>query len=153
MKTLYRMPYKWALSALFCLLLTPCSLLLFACGKKGDPTLKSYEKPPPPSELRAVHRESEITLLWDFPKSKEQSLKGFYLRKSTDGEFRKIAFIESDKRSYADKDFQTGHTYKYKIISESLKGVTSNDSNIFEIKPLNTPSPPKTSPFLLSRIR
>lgn len=143
--------YKLAVSVLFCLLLAPSCILLFACGRKGEPTLKSYEKPPSPSELRGLHRESDITLFWDFPKSKEQSLKGFFLSKSTGGEFGKIAFIENDKRSSTDKDFQTGHTYKYKIASESLKGVVGNDSNVFEIKPLNAPSPPKNISFSIGQ--
>ena len=41
--------------------------LLISCGKKGDPTLKSYEKPVPPSNFHVVQRESEVTLSWDFP--------------------------------------------------------------------------------------
>ena len=132
--------------SLLCLLLVACSLLA-SCGKKGEPTLKSYEKPSAPSELKAIHRESEITLLWNFPKGKGPSLKGFHLMKSTGGAFDKIAFIESDHRSYTDKDFQTEHTYKYKVISESLKGITSNDSNILEIKPKSPPTPPGNISF------
>ncbi len=67
---------------IFCLLFTAYCLLP-SCGKKGDPTLKSYEKPEPPSGLRAIHRESEIILLWEFPKDKEITIKGFHLMKIT----------------------------------------------------------------------
>jgi len=125
----------------YCLLLTACCLLT-SCGKKGDPTLKSYEKPDPPSVLRAIHRESEIILLWEFPKDKEPAIKGFYLMKSTGGDFKKIATLENNKRSYTDNDFKTGSTYKYKIVSQNLKGVTSNDSNIIQIIPEASPPPP-----------
>lgn len=132
---------------LFCLFLA-ASCLLISCGKKGDPTLKSYEKPPPP-ELRAVHRQSGIILSWNFPKAGEQSLKGFHLLKSAGGDFKKVAFIEKTDRSFTDKDFQTGHKYKYKIISESLKGVLSIDSNVLDIKPKIPPSPPTDISFLI----
>jgi hypothetical protein len=147
LRTRYGIPNKRGFFVFFCLLLSAYSFLLFACGKKGDPTLKSYEKPPAPSELKAVHRETEIFLLWNFPKDKELSLKGFHLMKSTGRDFSKIAFLESDKRSYTDKDFQPDNTYKYKIVSESLKGVTSNDSNILEAKPKNQPGPPESASF------
>ncbi len=125
----------------YCLLLTACCLLT-SCGKKGDPTLKSYEKPDPPSVLRAIHRESEIILLWEFPKDKEPAIKGFYLMKSTGGDFEKIAILENNKRSYIDNDFKTGSTYKYKIVSQNLKGIISNDSNIIQIIPETSPPPP-----------
>ena len=130
--------------SLFCLLLIVCPL---SCGKKGDPTLKSYEKPPAPSELKAIHRESEIILSWNFPKGKEQPLKGFHLMRSSDGDFEKLAFIENDKRSYIDKNFLMEHAYRYKILSESLKGVTSIDSNIMEIKPKYEPPAPQNVSF------
>ena len=125
----------------YCLLLTACCLLT-SCGKKGDPTLKSYEKPDPPSVLRTIHRESEIILLWEFPKDKEPAIKGFYLMKSTGRDFEKIATLENNKRSYIDNDFKTGSTYKYKIVSQNLKGITSNDSNIIQIVPETSPPPP-----------
>jgi fibronectin type 3 domain-containing protein len=116
--------------------------LLTSCGKKGDPTLKSYEKPDPPSALRAVHRESEITLLWEFPKDKEPAIKRFYLMKSTGRDFEKIATLENNKRSYIDNDFKIGSKYKYKIVSQNLKNVISNDSNIIQIAPETVPPPP-----------
>jgi len=125
----------------FCLLLT-AYFLFSSCGKKGDPTLKSYEKPDPPSGLAAIHRESEIILSWEFPKDKEPSLRGFHIFKSSDGDFKKIAFLDSDKRSYTDTNFQTGSVYKYKVLSRNLKDVTSNDSQVLEVMPAGVPSPP-----------
>jgi hypothetical protein len=154
---------RWEVFIVFyCILFTVCCLLL-ACGKKGEPTLKSYEKPDPPSNLRAIHRESEIILLWDFPKNKEQTIKGFYLMKSTpphlpliptlpggdtegskvkNEDFKKVAFLDPYKRSYIDKEFQTGNTYTYKIISQNLRNVLSDESNTIEVEPKNLPAPP-----------
>ena len=121
-------------------------LLLPACGRKGDPSLKSYEKPDAPSGLKAIHRESEIIMSWEFPKMTEQGIKGFHLMKSSDGDFRKIAFIERDKRFYTDTNFSPGKEYHYRILSENLKGIT-NDSVILSIKPLPPPPPPVNLTF------
>jgi hypothetical protein len=137
--------FRFSLSPFLIFLLISC-FVLASCGKKGDPTLKSYEKPDPPSNLGAIHRESEIILLWDFPKSKEQAIKEFYLLKSKGEDFERI-FLEPDKRSYIDKDFEIGHHYKYKIISQNLRGITSDDSNIIEIDPKDPPAPPDRLSF------
>lgn len=72
----------------FALLLLP--LLLLSCGKKGPPTLKSYDRPDKPSLLSAIHREDSIILTWDFPKSKEETISGFLLLKSSGAGFEKI---------------------------------------------------------------
>ncbi len=117
-------------------------LLCFACGKKGDPTLRSYEKPEPPSRLRAVYRPSEVILTWDFPKNKEAAIKGFYLMRSSLkaspsgaiwGDFEKVALIENSGRSYTDADIQHIDACKYKIISRNLRDITGKDSNIIEV--------------------
>jgi hypothetical protein len=132
-------------------------ILMISCGKKGEPTLKSYEKPDAPSGLRAIHRESEILLFWDFPAGEELTIKGFQLMKSIPsspplgkegwGDFEKIAFLEPDKRSYTDTDFKIGAQYRYKIVSENLRGVLSNDSNIIETIPEEPPLPPEKLSF------
>lgn len=132
----------------FCCLLFICCLLS-SCGKKGAPTLKSYEKPYPPSGLKAIHRESDIILLWNFPEDKQQSIKGFCLMKSAGSDFERIAFLENDKRSFTDTHFNIGDVYKFKVLSESLRGVASNDSNIIEFRPQKVPSPPGTFSFAI----
>jgi hypothetical protein len=67
--------------------------------------------------------------------------------KSTGGDFEKTVFLGSDKRSYNDTDFETGHEYRYKVLSESPRGVTSDDSNIVTVKPRKVPSPPVNISF------
>lgn len=150
------MNYRCKLENLFCsnftcILSTTCYLLvlcclLLSCGKKGDPTLKSYEKPDAPSGFMAIHRESEIILQWQLSKDKEKGLRGFHVMKSSNGDFDKIAFFEDTGRSFTDTDFQTGLTYRYKIISESLKGIT-NESLTLVINPKNSPAPPSGLAF------
>jgi hypothetical protein len=137
----------------FCLLFAVyCLLFLSACGKKGDPTLKGYEKPEAPSGLRALHRESEIIISWDFPKTKEQGIRGFHLLKSTTGDFQKIAFVEKDIRSYRDTDVVPGQEYHYKVVSESLRGITFG-SVVLSVKPLVPPQPPKHLSFQIDHDR
>lgn len=137
----------YLLSTVCCLLFVCC--LLSSCGKKGAPTLKSYDKPSPPSGLEAVHRESDIILHWNFPEDKQQAIKGFYLMKSTGSDFEKIASLENDKRSFTDTNFKIGGVYKYKVLSESLRGILSNDSNVIEFSPQKVPSPPVTLSFAI----
>jgi hypothetical protein len=132
---------RYRLLAICGLLFATCCLLS-SCGRKGAPALKSYEKPDAPSGLEAIHREADIILLWNFPDDKEQSIKGFYLMKSTGGDFKKIASIKNDTLSVTDTNFETGKIYKYKVLSESLKGVLSKDSNIVEVRPQKAPPPP-----------
>jgi fibronectin type 3 domain-containing protein len=117
-------------------------LFLTACGKKGPPSLKSYEKPDAPSLLRAIHRENRIILSWNFPRKKENTIVGFHIFKSAGSGFKKISFLKNNKRSYVDSDFKEGVTYSYKIITQNLTGTHSSDSYIITATPLNTPQPP-----------
>ena len=133
-----------------CLLVFTACFSLFGCGKKGDPTLKSYEKPDPPSPLRAIHRESEIILSWNFSKSNETSIKGFHLLKSTGGDFEEVTLLNNDQRSYIDTRFEIGAEYHYKVVAENLKGILSKDSNILVIKPVTPPAPPKNLSFTVT---
>jgi fibronectin type 3 domain-containing protein len=68
-------------------------------------------------------------------------------RSAASAVFQKIAFLKNDIRHYIDKDFKTGTTYEYKIVSRNLKDVTSNDSNIVRISPEAVPSPPGNIQF------
>lgn len=142
---------KAVFSFLYCILFT-AYCLISACGKKGDPTLKSYEEPTAPSNLKAIHRESEILLFWDFPVSEEDTIKGFQLLKA-DGEnfgktdFQRVAFFTPEVRYYTDKDFKNRTQYRYKIVSESLKGVLSKDSNIIDVLIEEPPMPPEMISF------
>ncbi|NWF76459.1 MAG: hypothetical protein HXY53_07835 [Nitrospirae bacterium] len=130
----------------YCLVLCAYSLVS-GCGKKGEPTLKLYEKPPQPSGLNAIHRESEIILLWDFPDDKEEIIKGFYIFKSSGKDFEKIAFVERNIRSFRDSDFSIGSEYQYKIVSNSLRNIYSIDSNIIKVIPQAIPLPPQEIKF------
>ena len=132
--------------AVLSLLIVPL-LLLAACGKKGDPTLKEYEKPAEPSALKAIHREAHIILLWNYPADKESAIADFIVLKSSGAEFEKLAPADKSKRTFEDTSFETGITYSYKIIARNLKGVNSSDSNMVVVTPLAVPPPPSGLSF------
>jgi len=117
------------------LLIVPL-FFLTACGKKGDPTLKEFEKPVAPSSLKAVHREEKLVLLWNYPKEKETAIEDFIILKSSGSEFVKLPPVEKSKHTYEDTDFKTGITYSYKIVARNLKGVNSSDSDLVVVSPL-----------------
>jgi len=136
-----------------------CIFLIFAifiifsgCGKKGDPTLRSYEKPETPANLNALKRTDKIILNWYFPSNKETTLKGFNILRSslnslsTDREewsdFEKIAFVDKKTRTYIDSSINNKNSYKYKIISQSLKDILSKESNVIQVSSVNLPEPP-----------
>jgi len=123
---------------------------IFGCGKKGEPTLKSYEKPESPSNLAVVHREDSIFLRWAYPQAKEHLIAQFIVLRSAGSEFEKLAPIEKEKRGYIDKDIKLGNTYKYRVISQNLRGVSSNDSAIASASPVAVPLPPTKLSYSVS---
>ena len=123
------------------------ALLVSSCGKKGEPTLKSFEKPIPPSLSGVVHREGEIILSWSFSKNRETEIAGFHILRSSGSGFHKVASEGSDKRSYTDTDFSLDIPYTYKIVSQNHRGILSNDSNSVTLTPSTPPLPPKNISF------
>lgn len=128
------------------------SLLLFAvclisasCGKKGPPTLKSYEKPDAPADLKAIHREGSILLSWSY--NKKENLKCLHIFRSEDADFQRIASVPKDENSYNDINFKKDVFYKYKVVAQSLREVLSDDSNVVMIKPVPVPHAPKNISF------
>ncbi len=117
-------------------------VLLAACGKKGPPTLTSFEKPDAPSSVTAVHRAGAMTLRWDYPRKQEGVIAEFIVLRATGVDFEKLSHLEKDKRMFVDRDITTGITYRYKIIAQNARGVYSDDSPIVEATPAIPPLPP-----------
>lgn len=133
------------------LLLLIIVFLLTSCGKKGDPTLKTFEKPVPVKEIRAVHREDELAISWSYPASERAKIKGFYIEKAEiksqesgvkSPEFKNITFLKNDASQFVDKDFKTKQEYFYRIRVYSLRDIISDESPILKIKPLPLPDSP-----------
>ncbi|MBI5212862.1 MAG: hypothetical protein HY957_05750 [Nitrospirae bacterium] len=141
---------------LYLLLLIAALLIVFSCGKKGDPTLKSFEKPQVVKDIKAVHREDELIISWSYPSSEREKIKGFYIEKAIGNgqevigkgsevkgqDFKNIVFLKSDTSQFIDKDFKTGKTYLYKIRVYSLRDVISDDSPVIKVFPKELSKPP-----------
>lgn len=115
---------------------------VYGCGKKGNPTLKSYEKPETPSNLSVVHREDAMFLKWAYTTSKENLIEQFIVLRSTGSEFEKLSPIDKEKRDYIDRDIKIGNRYEYKVLSRNLRGVYSNDSAVVSAPAVEVPQPP-----------
>jgi len=125
------------------------SSLFFACGKKGDPTLTSFEIPIPPSSLTAIHREGVITIRWDYPRTRESSIAEFIVMRSSGVEFEKISHVSANMRTFVDSTVKIGDTYRYKVISQNFRGVYSGDSNTVEAAPVQPPVPPTKIAYVI----
>ena len=130
------------------------SILLFsvffavsACGRKGPPTLKAYEKPQAPGGLSAVRRENRITLTWSYPGNLRESLNGFVVLRAEGGGFERVGFASHDENSFIDEAFNTDVKYRYKVVAQSLKGILSNDSNVIALIPRRVPASPQDMHF------
>ncbi len=127
--------------------LTPIILvfIIFAssCGKKGDPTLKAFEKPAAVINIKAIHQDNEINIFWQYPEAEKRRIKGcqFMRSEGTNSNFKVLAFMKPTEQSYLDKDFTFGNDYYYKIRCLSLKDIYSDDSPIIKVSAL--PPPPK----------
>jgi len=110
--------------------------MLAACGRKAPPRLPTYEQPPVPSSLTAVHREGTVILDWDYPRSKLQYVKEF--RVIRNGE----AIATTEDTAYTDASVETGRSYDYSIVALSKSGVTSDPLAIVAVNIKGVPPAP-----------
>lgn len=135
----------------FLIIILALVFLLSSCGKRGELTLKAYEKPVTAQNLKALHRDNEIYITWKFPSLDRSKIKGCQLLKalSQDGDYFVLSLLKTDEFSYTDRDFTVGHKYYYKIRCISLKDIYSDDSTIIEVKPLKPPPQPDNVSYLI----
>lgn len=132
------------------LLLFSVALLISACGKKGAPTLKSYDKPVAPSGLTAINREGKIHLQWAFPKDKEITVQQIAILRAAGADFVKIGGTEAGARSYVDGEIQPDAQYRYKVVALNQRGVFSPDSNTILITASRVPAIPQGLTFKIT---
>jgi hypothetical protein len=132
------------LRSFFPILLILSFFFVLSCGKKGAPTLASYEKPAAPSLLSASQRENGMFLSWSYPADKERTISDFIVLRSSDSGFQKIALLESKLRTFVDTDVRKGMTYMYKIVSRNHRRVLSADSNSVSVIVVTPPGPPES---------
>lgn len=127
-------------------ILSSLCCLMISCGKKGEPTLKAYKKPPAPEAFRALHREKAVFLHWNYSKDDESSTEGFVLLKSEPGGSEEVIQLEREQRSYADTDITLRTEYTYTIFSKNLRGVMSDEVEI-SVLPSEVPPAPEHVSF------
>ena len=116
-----------------------------SCGKKGPPTLTTFEKPSTVRDIRVVHREDQLIISWSYPAAGREAVKGFYIEKAEAGEgkpFRNLVFLRSDSSQFVDKDFAAGKKYLYRMRAYSLRNILSDESRVIEAAPVELPPPP-----------
>ena len=135
------------------LIITVCIVALVSCGRKGDPTLRSFEKPPPVTDIRVMHREDEIIISWAYPSSERDNIKGFYIERAEGAPnftAPPLTFLKNDVSRYTDKEFKLKTEYFYKIRVYSLRDVISADSPLIKVRPLPLYGPPTGLSYVLT---
>jgi len=146
----FRDAYRSAGKSLLVIIAIWAVLFMAACGKKGAPTLKSYEKPVAPSNLTCFHRENSIYLQWSYPKDREVFVQGFVMLRAAGTDFEKIGETEVTARSYTDTNILPGTPYRYKVLARNQKGVLSSDTASVSVVPGVVPGPPGSIRFTVS---
>ncbi len=128
-------------------------ILLTACGKKGELTLKGYQKPAGMANLMVMHRGSEILIQWENSHADITNLKECYILKSegTGRDFKEIAKVSPKETLYIDRDFLLNTKYYYKIRCLNLKGIFSDDSATVEVLTLPPPPIPKNLSYSITK--
>lgn len=127
-------------------------VFVFSCGKKGEPTLKAFQKPSTVSNIKAIHRENEINIFWQYPEAEKKSIKGCIVLRA-DGEalnFKEAAFLKHSEQTFSDKDITLKNDYYYKIKCISLKDVYSDDSPVIKVQTLPPPQQPNRLTYMIT---
>lgn len=134
----------------FTIIICIIALAAASCGKKGDLTLKALEKPAAAENIKALHRDNEIYISWQYPASERSRIKGCQILRSDskDSNYRELAFLKTDELLYVDKDFTSGLEYYYKFKCLSLKDVYSDDSAVIKVAPLPIFPKPKEISYI-----
>jgi hypothetical protein len=126
------------------LLCLVCLCFFTGCGKKGNPTMRSFEKPEAVKETRAFHRDGKVTISWSYSRQAKILIKGFYIERA-EGllPFETIAFLQGGSSQYSDDHIEINKEYRYKIRVYSMRDIISDDSPELKAIPLRLPDPPK----------
>lgn len=137
---------------LFMIIIFIIALAAVSCGKKGELTLKAFEKPAAAENIKALHRDNEIYLSWHYPASERSRIKGCKILRSDgkDSNYRELAFLKTDELLYVDNDFTSGLEYYYKFKCLSLKDVYSDYSVVIKVSPLPLLPKPKEISYIIT---
>jgi|WetSurMetagenome_2_1015567.scaffolds.fasta_scaffold00197_13 hypothetical protein len=137
---------------LLVLLLLASFLIAAGCGKKGTPTMKSFEKPDLVKDIRAVHRDGSINISWSYPGRHESiKIKGFRLyRAEGPGDYKEITKLPGEARRYADSNISLEKQYRYKLRVFSGRNIDSEDSASVTARPVREPDIPSGLSYRLT---
>jgi hypothetical protein len=128
-----------------------CLFLFSGCGKKGNPTMKSFEKPAAVANMSAIHRDGKVTIAWSYPKQAKITIKGFYVERAEEERpFENLAFLKGEVSQYSDEHFKTGEQYRYRIRVYSMRDIIGDDSPEIEVAPVRLPDPPRMMAYGLT---
>lgn len=118
--------------------------LLPSCGRKGMPTVKTFEKPAPVQQAKAFHRGDELIISWEYPRDQRQKISGFRIGKTEEdsGVTREAEVLPQDAAEFADRDFEPGKRYTYFILPVNRRGIPSDEAVSLSVSPRRLPPPP-----------
>ncbi|MBN2654119.1 MAG: fibronectin type III domain-containing protein [Nitrospirae bacterium] len=115
--------------------------LLTSCGRKGEPTLTTFQQPDQVIALKAEHMQDKIILTWSIGSA--FNLKGFHVERSAgDSGFKALAFNKPDQMSFVDKSFSAGTVYEYRVRAVSSRDIAGAYSPVKTVTPRKLPQPP-----------
>jgi hypothetical protein len=119
-------------------------MLVTGCGKKGAPSLRSFEKPDPIKEIRVVHRDGKLNISWTYSNRQPNVVVSAILlyRAEGKGDYREIAKLPAEARRYVDSNISNDKQYRYKVRAFSARKVESEDTTQFTAQPVSPPDAP-----------
>jgi predicted small lipoprotein YifL len=129
---------------LLVLLLVAALAATAGCGKKGPPTMRSFEQPDRVAEVKATHRDGRINLSWAYnAKQGHIVVSGiFLLRAEGKGPYKAVAKLPASAKGYSDADIAPDREYRYKLRVFSARYVESEDSAELTVRPVKPPETP-----------
>ena len=120
-------------------------MLVSACGKKGEPTMKSFSKPDIVKDIRMVHRDGRIDISWAYStKQANITIKGFRLERAEGNAlYETVATLPAEATYYSDAGIRINGQYRYRILVLNARGIVSEPSADLKALPVAPPPPPE----------
>ena len=98
--------------------------MLSACGKKAAPRWVERESSAALTGLQVHYRPDRIVVEWKHVAGKVAASKHVIMRSVSEGDFQKVAVVDTLK--YVDHDISPLLSYRYKIVPADKKTLSSN---------------------------
>ncbi|MCX8031016.1 MAG: hypothetical protein N3A59_05500 [Thermodesulfovibrionales bacterium] len=120
-------------------------IFLCCCGKKGDLTLRSQEKPVIIKGFNAIHRDKELYLFWSLQEVEKAKIKHCVLFRSKNNEnnFVPLYILQTSENTYKDNSIEFNNTFFYKIKCYTLNDSLAGLSQTLKVSPIKPPPKPQ----------